>query len=140
MSTVLWANHLAEGVVTSDESDKYALFKHLDELDALCKASGIALVSSLCDYTDLMFNMDEIELPEDMESTDELMAEQGVWVSSAEAVELLTQLLEGVKSKNDQFGLTKDEHAELVEEIEESIAYAEAGVALSAKFNFSVVM
>ncbi len=30
MSTVLWANHLHLDTVTSDESDKYALHRHLD--------------------------------------------------------------------------------------------------------------
>jgi hypothetical protein len=33
MSTVLWANYLSDGTVTSDESDKYALYKFLDKLD-----------------------------------------------------------------------------------------------------------
>jgi hypothetical protein len=140
MSTVLWANYLADGLVTSDESDKYALFKHLDKLDKLCKAKGLALLSDLCDSTDLRFNLEEFELPDGMESTNEAMALEGVWVDGAEALTLLEQLLEVIRTDKTKFGLIKDNHNDVVAELDESIAFAKIAADKKAKFNFCFVM
>ncbi len=45
------------------------------------------------DSTDVRFNNDELELPEGVESTKEVMAKQGVWVDGDEAVRQLTAVL-----------------------------------------------
>jgi len=140
MSTVLWANYLSNGVVTSDESDKYALYKHLNKLDDLCKSNGLQKLSGFCDHTDLMFNMDEIELPEGMESTNELMAQQGVWIDGVEALNLLQQLLAAIRANKTKFGLLRNEHDDVAAELEESIVFAKAAADKNAKFNFAVVM
>lgn len=141
MSTVLWANHCINGVVTSDESDKYAMYKHLGALDKLCKSLQLTELSAFCDTTDLRYNMDdEIELPEGMESTSELMAEQGVWLDAAEAVTVLTTLLNAIQQQGTRFGLLKNAHQAVVDELEESIAFAQAGAKQQARFNFCVVM
>jgi len=140
VSTVLWANYLSDGVVTSDESDKYALYSHLDKLDGVCKSIGLSPLSELCDTTDVRFNHDEIELPEGMESTNELMAKQGVWRDGAQARQMLQKLLAAVREKQTRFGLLKNEHDAVVAELDESIAFASTAEAKNAKFNFSVVM
>jgi len=140
MSTVLWANYLADGMVTSDASDKYALFEHTDKLDSVCRASGLAPFSEICDSTDMRFNVDDIELPEGMQSTDELMAQDGVWIEGKSAVEMLGKLLAHIKSNQIRFGLLKNDHDDVVAELEESVAFAKDAADKGAMFNFSIVM
>ncbi|AGX86294.1 hypothetical protein Cenrod_0162 [Candidatus Symbiobacter mobilis CR] len=54
MSTVLWENYLLNnGEVASDESDKWALFKHVDKPDKLASVAGLEPFSSLLDQTDI---------------------------------------------------------------------------------------
>ncbi|MGH8493976.1 MAG: hypothetical protein ACRERR_12875 [Moraxellaceae bacterium] len=140
MSTVLWANRLRDGVVMSDTSDKYALYRHSRKLDAICKRSAGLAFSQLCDTTDLRFNLEDIELPEGMSSTDELMAQQGVWQPAEKVVQLLASALAEIRDKKIRFGLLKDEHEDVVAELEESLRYAEEAAEEGAQFNFSVVM
>ncbi|MDP9139518.1 MAG: hypothetical protein M3O62_01835 [Pseudomonadota bacterium] len=140
MSTVLWANHLLVDVVTSDESDKFALHRHLDKLDAICRDAGMPLLSSICDTTDLRFNMEDIELPDGVTSTTELMAKQGQWIAAARGVELLEKLLATVRQQKTRFGLLRNDHDAVVAELEESIAFARIAGAKKAQFNFCVVM
>ena len=140
MSTVLWANCLVDGVVTSDQADKHALCRHSDKLDALCREFGLTPLSEICDSTDMRFNLEDIELPEGMESTDELMARDGVWIDAQSAVKLLEKLLGAVKSKKPRFGLLKDDFDDVVSELEESISFAKTAAAKGAGFNFAIVM
>lgn len=140
MSTVLWANYLAGGVVTTDASDKHALFKHADKLDSVCRASGLPPFSEICDSTDMRFNVDDIELPEGMQSTDELMAQNGVWMEGKSAVEMLERLLAAIESKQIRFGAIKNNYDDVVAELEESIAFAKVAAENGARFNFSIVM
>jgi delta 1-pyrroline-5-carboxylate dehydrogenase len=141
MSTVLWANYLVDGVVSSDQSDKYALNEHLDQLDEICRDAGLVPLSEWCDSTDLAFNIgDEDELPEGIESTNELMAADGVWIDAGVAVDALEQLLATIRDKDIVFGEEDNAHDEIVQELEESIAYAQEAAAVNGKFNFSVVM
>lgn len=141
MSTVLWANYLVDGVVSCDESDKYALYEHIDQLDEICRDAGLVPLSEWYDSTDLGFNLgEEDELPEGIESTDELMATDGVWTDAGVAVDALEQLLATIRDKNIVFGAQDNAHDEIVQELEESIAYAQEAAAVNGKFNFSVVM
>lgn len=141
MSTVLWANHLVDGVVSSDESDKYALHEHIDQLDEICRDAGLVPLSEWCDTTDLAFNMgDEDDLPDGIESTRELMATDGVWTDAGVALDSLEQLLAAIQDKNIAFGDEDNAHGDIVQELEESIAYAQEAAAVNGKFNFSVVM
>ncbi len=57
MSTVLWANLLLEGKVSSDENDNYALYKHSKKLDKLTRELGVSGFSSVQDFTDIQFNL-----------------------------------------------------------------------------------
>ncbi|NHZ93201.1 hypothetical protein F2P45_29935 [Massilia sp. CCM 8733] len=141
MSTVLWANYLIDGVVSSDQSDKYALHEHIDQVDEICRDTGLVPLSAWCDSTDLAFNIgDEDELPDGIESTDELMATDGVWTDAGVAVDALEQLLAAIQEKRIVFGAQGDAHDDIVQELEESIAYAQEAAAVNGKFNFSVVM
>jgi hypothetical protein len=101
-STVLWANYLVNGDVVSDESDKYALYKYADKLDAISRDIGVLPFSEIQDATDARFNLGELELRDGMESTDELMAQDGVWVSAEVAVQILEALLQ--KIETEKFG------------------------------------
>ncbi len=140
MSTVLWANRLQDGVVTSDTSDKYALYRHSRKLDVVCKRSSGLSFSQLCDTTDLRCNIEELELPEGMVSSDELMAREGVWQPAEVAVHMLSAALQEIRAGNIRFGLLKNEHEDVVAELEQSLRYAEEAAAEGAQFNFSVVM
>jgi hypothetical protein len=141
MSTVLWANYLSEGSVVSDESDKYALYKHMDKLDDLAASNKLLAFSSLCDSTDIEFNLaDDAELPPGMESTNEVMAQKGVWVEAKDAVHLFESLLSVIKAKKTRFGLLKNDHDAVLEELAESLAFAKTAAEKAAKFNFAIVM
>ncbi len=140
MSTVLWANHLFEGRVTSDESDKVALHRHLKKLDRLCELWGVVPISTFCDSTDARCNLDLIDLPEGMESTDELMAVEGVWIEADGAERALAALLDGIRENRTRFGLLRNDHDLVVAELSESLAFARSALDRGANFNFSIVM
>ena len=64
MSTVLWANTLIDEKVRSDQSDKYALYKHSKKLDKITEEIQVTRFLSTHDSTDYEFNVSEKELPE----------------------------------------------------------------------------
>jgi len=140
MSTVLWANYLDDGTVVSDESDKRALYQFADKLDRICDTLGRGRLSSLHDSTDLEVNLSQAELPEGMQSTNELMASQGNWKPAGEARALLETLLEAVRDGGHRFGMFNDAADDVARELEECIAHAREAEAKGAKFNLSVVM
>jgi hypothetical protein len=140
VSTVLWSNQLLNGVVISDESDKSAMQRHLQKLDSLCEASGVATISSFCDSTDAQCNLEILELPEGMDSTNALMAEQGVWIEADEAVKVLDTLIHKIRSEGTRFGLLRNDHDQILDELQESYDYAKSSAERGGKFNFSVVM
>lgn len=139
MSTVLWANQLANGEVVGEEEDYYALYKHAKRIDAICKELGLRPLTSFFDFTDVRFNNDEFELPPGAESTIDVMKVMGVWIDASEAHEVLVCVLQYLRDKSPRFGLLKNELAEVVEELEASIKFAEEAKKANAKFNFSVV-
>ncbi len=138
MSTVLWANLLVHGLVTTDESDKLALHKHADKLDAISRKQGLGSFLEICDTTDLRFNADEFELPEGVESTNEVMATQGAWLEVAQAVRLLDGLLSYLRQNKVRFGLLSNDYDQVLTELSEALAYARTAEP-DAKFNFCVV-
>ncbi|MBK1674447.1 hypothetical protein CKO35_14310 [Ectothiorhodospira shaposhnikovii] len=140
MSTVLWANRLVDGVVISDGSDKPAIYRHQKKLDAICELCGVQAISSFCDSTDAECNLDVIDLPDGMESTDELMAAQGVWIDSEDAMQILEALILKVRADGIRFGLLRNDHDQVLEELQESYDYAKESAVSGGKFNFSVVM
>ncbi len=140
MSTVLWANRLSEGVVVSDESDKFALYKHLAQIDKIARGCGLAPLSEMCDYTDFRFNVEDVELPDGMASTSDWMAAKGVWVEAEAAISMLTTLSEAIEREKPRFGLLRNDYEAVVAELRESLAFARDTAANASKFNFSVVM
>ncbi len=139
MSTVLWANLLQDGIVTSDEDDKYALYKHTDKLDRIAKNLGLNSLAAICDTTDAQFNLSDEELPKGMESTNEVMALKGAWISAAEAQSLLSGLIEYVQKNQTRFGLFSNDHDAVVEELAQALSFAKSAKSPLAKFNFCVV-
>ena len=140
MSTVLWANVLVDGVVVSEEQDRIALYKHADKLDSLSRELGLPSFLAACDHTDLRFNMDEdMELPEDAQSTNDVMAVSGAWLLRGEADRLLESLVAGIRERRTRFGLLRDQHGEVVAELDEVLAFLRSRPD-AEKFNFSVVM
>lgn len=139
MSTVLWANRLAEAEVVSDEQDKYALYRHTGKLDRICRALGLPPFSGLCDTTDMEVNFGRIDLPEGMTSTTELMARQGVWTAADDAARLLGSLLAHVQQDGTRFGLLRNDHEHVVAELQESLDFARGAADAGARFNFSIV-
>lgn len=140
MSTVLWANLLVDGKVQSEAEDRYALFAHTDKLDSLCKSLGLPPFADLCDSTDARFNLDEFELPDGVESTNDYMAVNGSWMDLPDAIRVLETLLRHITEHSVRFGLLKNQHADVVAELTEVLAFAKAYRGHGAKFNFSIVM
>jgi hypothetical protein len=139
VSTVLWVNRLADGKVTSDDADYAALYKHADKLDSLSKALGLPSFQGLCDTTDVRFNNDEFELPAGMESTNDVMALQGVWLPARDAIAMLAALRAHIVDKKVRFGLLANQHDSVVTELDAVLAFAKAGQTPESKLNFSVV-
>jgi hypothetical protein len=141
MSTVLWSNLLINGLVESDQSDHYALYKHADKLEQLAQKWGLPSFQSACDTTDLQFNMcDDEELPEGITSTNEIMATKGQWLTLADGIRMLEGLLANIRKDKVRFGMLSNQHDEVVEELEEVLRFAKSGEGRAQKFNFSVVM
>lgn len=140
MSTVLWANQLVGGVVTSDESDKYAPYKHADKLEQIGQRIARMSFQSLCDTTDLEFNLGDDELPDGVASTNEIMATKGKWMEASEAASFLGALIAEIETKKVRFGLLRNDHDAVLAELKESLSHAQGAMASGGKFNFSVVM
>ena len=139
MSTVLWANLLHAGQVSSDEADKPALYRHSKKLDRLSRKLGVASFLSAQDFTDMVVNLSQEELPPSMSSTDELMAQNGSWMAAQDAIEMLSQLASHIESEQVRFGFFSDDRAEILRELEESLAIAKKADRVNGQFNFSVV-
>ncbi len=140
MSTVLWANVLRDGKVTSEEADYYALYKHSKKLEALGKTLKLPSFLALCDTTDLRYNLEDLPLPEGMQSTDEWMAKHGNWLPLSQALAMLQQLREHIASRQIRFGLFSNAQSEVLAELDQAIAFAASHAGSAQQFNFSVVM
>lgn len=140
MSTVLWANVLINGKVESDESDKYALYKHSKKLNKITDELKVTGFDSAQDFTDARFNLSDEDLPDGMESTNQLMAEKGVWVSGSEAVQMLESLISHISSNKVKFGLVRNDTEKVLAELKESLESANKAKNENGMFNFSVVM
>lgn len=139
MSTVLWANVLVDGSVRSEQEDRPALYKHAEKLDSISKSLGLPSFLATCDQTDVRFNLEDLALPEGMESTNDVMAVSGAWLSRMKAISLLQGLLAHIQSVNTRFGLLQNQHGAVVDELSGALAFLQAETH-AEKFNFSVVM
>ena len=140
MSTVLWANYLQDGRVTSDEADKYALYKFSSKLEKLTRQLGVSSFADAQDTTDAQLNVTDEALPDGMESSDQVMAAQGVWIAADDAVTMLDALIREIEDKNVKFGMLGNAKDDVLQELRESLAFAQQAAERNARFNFSVVM
>ena len=139
MSTVLWANLLHAGQVSCDEADKPALYRHSKKLDRLSRKLGVASFLSAQDFTDMLVNLSQEELPPGMSSTDELMAQTGSWMAAQDAIVMLAQLARHIEQEQVRFGVFNDDRAEVLRELEASLDVAKKADRVNGQFNFSVV-
>ena len=140
MSTVLWANYLQDGRVTSDEADKYALYKFSSKLEKLTRQLGVSSFADALDTTDAQLNVTDEALPDGMESSDQVMAAQGVWIAADDAVTMLDALIREIEDKNVKFGMLGNAKDDVLQELRDSLAFAQQAAERNARFNFSVVM
>ncbi len=140
MSIVLWANILVDGKVETDSSDKYYLYKYSKKLDKLTGQLKLISFSSIQDSTDMQYNLEDRNLPDGMESTTEVMAKTGVWTSGGKAAEMLEKLLSHITTNGVKFGFLKNDHAEVVFELKESLKLAQKAKKHDGSFNYSIVM
>ena len=141
MSTVLWANILrSDGKVQSEQADYAALHRHAKKLGQLSAAPGQPSFEDICDLTDARFNVEDIELPEGMTSTEEWMARDGVWIAPATAIEMLTGLIDRIRKEKTRFGLLANQQQDVLEELESALAFVRQHAADARGFNFSMVM
>jgi hypothetical protein len=139
LSTVLWANLLLAGEVKSAESDLSALYKHGERLDQLAKKLDQPSFLGICDTTDMRFNADEFTLPEGVDSTDVVMAKEGVWIELNTARRMLEALVGEIRGANIRFGLFQNQQAQVLEELSEVLSFIQEAPPAAEKFNFSIV-
>jgi hypothetical protein len=139
LSTVLWANVLVGGSVRCERQDRLALYRHAKKLDAISKQLGLASFLSACDSTDMRFNVEDMELPEGMASTTDVMAATGSWLARADAVALLEGLLAHIRAEKTRFGFLQNQHQQVVDELSAVIGFLH-GETGAEKFNFAIVM
>ena len=145
MSTVIWVNRLKDGNVTSDQVDRWALYRFADKLDRLCDELGVTRLSEFHDTTDLEANLaleveGEDEGGEQELDTYRLMVEKGKWFSPEKGVAVFDRLLERVQAEPVRFGLLTDRREEVVRELEECRSALESIAADDAEFHLCIVM
>ncbi|MEM9642103.1 MAG: hypothetical protein AAGA19_11445 [Pseudomonadota bacterium] len=139
MGSVLWANTLHEGVCTCDQNDLPSLLANQKKIDKIMMAVGAMSVSDMCDMTDLQVNADVIEMPDHMDSTDELMIEQGVWVDLKIARDSLVKLRDHLEEQKPRIGLIRDAREDILEELELTLRFIAKQDAVGTRFNFAYV-
>jgi len=138
LGTVLWANVLAAGEVRSEQQDRSALYRHGRKLDAIARSLGLPSLLAMCDETDVRYNMEGLDLPEGMNSTNDVMAASGAWLPREEALRLLQGLLAHIRSTRTRFGLLRNQHDDVVAELSGVLDFLEAQSGAD-RFNFCVV-
>jgi hypothetical protein len=88
----------------------------------------------------MRFQVEAIDLPEGVDSTNRLMTRNGLGMDAQRAVNLRENLLGAVSSKPPRFGLLKDNLDDLVGKLEESMLFAEVAAARGARFRFQILI
>lgn len=139
MNSDLWSNYLVDKIVTSDGSDKFVRYEYSKKLGQNSRRSGVAPFLEGQDTTDAEFNVSDMELPEGMESTDELMAANRRWIEAQNAVEMIEALLDTIENENIRFSVLTNSSDMVVEDLKESLIFAKEAASKSGKFNFAVI-
>ena len=106
----------------------------------LTRQLGVRSFLSAQDFTGLQFNLDDDDLPQGIESTEELMAQNGTWMAAQDAVEMLGNLIRHIDERKIKFGFFNDDREDVLQELEQSLVIAERANSVNGMFNFSVVM
>jgi hypothetical protein len=141
VSTVIWVNWLKDGKVTSDDVDRWALYRFADKLDLLCEELDVTPLSEFHDTTDLEVNLapEDEEIDEEVD-TYQLMAEKGKWFPPQRGIEVIDRLLERLRARPVRFGLLSDHGVEVVTELEGCRAILERIEGEDALFHLCIVM
>lgn len=142
MSMTLWI-HTLDGRQISKESDDHTLMYSLaDELDAVCKESNIALLSSFFDTTDLEANFSEDFDEDEMEMNPETGYTYGIddmkWFLATNGLTTMKSLRETI-AKGWKHELDSDQRTFLLEELDDCIAQLQA-LPSDGKFHLAVIM
>lgn len=141
MSTVIWVNYLKAGKVTSDESDKWAIYRFSDKLDLICLRIGIRKLSDFHDTIDAEANLsDEVDIGENVADTYDLMARKGRWFQPEDGLEVVNRLLTELQEKPVRFGLLGDKYPMVAAELEECRKSIQIAKDDGALFHMSVVL
>ena len=141
MSTVIWVNYLRDGKVSSDESDKWALYRFAGKLDRLCSKLGLPPLSGFHDTTDARANLepetgDGTEIP----NTWETMAETGDWYFPDDGLRVIEALLAELERNPVRFGFFGDRYGDVVAELKEARASIARAKTMEAQFHLCVVL
>ena len=140
MGTVIWVNYLKAGQVTSDQSDKWAIYRFTDKLDRICSGIGIRNLSDFQDTTDAEANLaEDIGTQEGAIDTYALMAEKGKWFEPDEGLAVIDRLLTELRERPVRFGLLGDKYSMVVAELEECRQSVQKAEDDGALFHLSVV-
>jgi len=141
MSTVIWVNYLKEGRVSSDESDKWAVYRFAGKLDRVCGRIGVRKLSDFHDTTDAEANLAP-ELGRDDAGVDtyRLMAEQGQWFDPDEGLAVLGKLLGELRAHPVHFGILSDRYTDVMADLEECERSIQKAKADGSRFHLCVVM
>jgi hypothetical protein len=137
MGMTIWVNYLKNGKVSSDESDKSALYRHLDKLDKLCAKLRVRKLSDFLDTTDLEANASGD--PAVGSNTWELMAKRGKWFDPDEGLSVLSALIELMRAEPVRFGLLSDNYPQVLADLTECRASVERAKNDGAQFHLCVV-
>lgn len=139
MSTVLWVNLLAEGRVTSVESDLWALYRYADRIDGLCQGAGVAPLSRFHDHTDVVANLGPEAGIEEVPDTYALMAEQGQWFPPAAGLAVVTVLIANLRERPVRFGKLTNHYDDVRLELQAVRDTLERAELKGARFHLCVV-
>jgi len=137
MGMTIWVNYLKDGKVTSDESDKSAMYRHLNKLDGVCGKLHVRKISDFLDTTDL-------EAAYDGRATGavngwDLMVKEGSWFRPHEGVAVLSALIAHLREKPIRFGMLSNDYVNVMADLRECLASVEQADDQGAGFHLCVV-
>lgn len=133
----IWVNRLADGVVTSDETDKSALVRHAGKLDRICRRLGVRPLSEFHDATEARAQLEE---PDDPTLTGwDLLARDGAWFDPSEGLAVLDALLAHLEDTPVRFGLLSDDHGEVLRDLRDARASVAGARDAGARFHLGLV-
>ncbi len=145
MGMVLWVNVKSDDKLHSNQDDLLYLYKFANSLDRFCKKNGLAPFSGLFDYTDMEINIGRKEMPENVDSTDQVMLKSGQWSDFKTTLQHLSTLSEKLTHNPQKFGLISDKYSDILDELNDTLKWLEQFKTDESKgtarfVNFAVIM